>query len=162
MKRLLPGIIVVISFMILNGCIGVTTVEIARDVRFIAYDNGTVLDTNTNLMWAAKDNGSDINWANAKSYCENYRGGGYTDWRMSTQDELAALYDESKSRLDACNSNYNNHIATDLINITCCCPWVSEISDSDARTINFHYGTRIWMHQSGDYYTRALPVRSAK
>jgi hypothetical protein len=60
--------------------------EIGRDGRFIAYDNGTVLDTKTNLMWAAKDNGSDINWSNAKSYCENYRGGGYKDWRMPTQD----------------------------------------------------------------------------
>jgi hypothetical protein len=30
------------------------------DNRFIAYDNGTVLDTETNLMWAANDNGSDI------------------------------------------------------------------------------------------------------
>jgi hypothetical protein len=51
--------------------------EIKRDGRFIAYDDGTVLDTKTKLMWAARDNGSNINWANAKSYCENYRGGGY-------------------------------------------------------------------------------------
>ena len=63
--------------------------EISRDGRFIAYDNGTVLDTKTNLMWAAKDNGSDINWDNAISYCENYQGGGYTDWRMPARDELA-------------------------------------------------------------------------
>jgi hypothetical protein len=65
--------------------------------RFKIYKNGTVLDTRTNLMWAAKDNGSDINWQDAKSYCENYRGGGYSDWRMPTQDELAGLYDSSKS-----------------------------------------------------------------
>lgn len=61
--------------------------------RFIAYDNGTVLDTLTNRMWAAKDNGSDIDGANAKSYYENYRGCGYSDWRMPTQDELANIYD---------------------------------------------------------------------
>jgi hypothetical protein len=46
-------------------------------------------------MWAERDNGSDIHWAKAKSYCENYREGGYTDWRMPTQDELAGLYDSS-------------------------------------------------------------------
>jgi len=34
-----------------------TAGETARDGRFIAYDNGTVLDTKTHLMWAAKDNG---------------------------------------------------------------------------------------------------------
>ena len=50
--------------------------ETARDGRFIAYDNGTVLDTKTKLMWAAKDNGDYINWEDAKSYCEKYRGGG--------------------------------------------------------------------------------------
>jgi hypothetical protein len=44
-------------------------------------------------MWAAKDNGSPISWPEAKKYCENYRGGGYMDWRMPTQDELAGLYD---------------------------------------------------------------------
>jgi hypothetical protein len=68
----------------------VRSIQTGRDGRFIAYDNGTVLDTSTNLMWAAKDNGSNINWADAES---NYRGGGYTDWRMPTQDELAGLYD---------------------------------------------------------------------
>jgi hypothetical protein len=56
-----------------------TAKETARDGRFIAYDNGTVLDTKTSLMWAAKDNGTDINWQNAKTYCENYHGGGYSD-----------------------------------------------------------------------------------
>jgi hypothetical protein len=61
-------------------------IETARDGRFIAYNNGTVLDMSTNLMWAARDNGGNINWANAKSYCENYRGGGYTDWRMPTKE----------------------------------------------------------------------------
>src|SRR5664280_2658426 len=76
---------------------GATTGEAAKDGRFIVKDNETILDTRTNLMWAAKDNGSDINWENAKSHCENYRGGGYKDWRMPTQDELAGLYDGTKS-----------------------------------------------------------------
>lgn len=67
--------------------------QMIGDGRFISYDDGTVRDTQTNLMWAAKDNGRDINWANAKSYCEKYRGGGYMDWRMPTQYELAGLYD---------------------------------------------------------------------
>ena len=70
--------------------------EKARAGRFIAYDDGTVLDTSTNLIWATKDNGSNINWVKAKSYCENYRGGGHTDWRMPTQYELAGIYDADK------------------------------------------------------------------
>ncbi|MEI7638915.1 MAG: DUF1566 domain-containing protein, partial [Syntrophus sp. (in: bacteria)] len=82
-----------------------TRKEIAKDGHFIAYDDGTVLDTNTNLMWAAKDNGQNVNWANAKSYCENYRGGGYTDWRLPTQDELAGLYDKSETYKSDCGGN---------------------------------------------------------
>jgi len=56
--------------------------EIAHDGRFIAYGNGTVLDTKTNLMWAGTDAGvSSLYHLDAESYCEGYRGSGYTDWR---------------------------------------------------------------------------------
>ncbi len=59
---------------------------------YVVYTNGTVLATRTNLMWAATDNGEEISWADAKSYCENYRGGGYKDWRMPTLDELEMFF----------------------------------------------------------------------
>lgn len=64
-----------------------------REGWLVANDNGTVTDPKTGLMWAAKDNGQDIDWHGAKKYCENYRGGGYKDWRMPTQDELYGLYE---------------------------------------------------------------------
>jgi len=113
-------------------------------------------------MWAAKDNGSNINWANAKSYCENYRGGGYTDWRMPTQDDLAGLYDAGKSQKMGCAPTLSNHVATDLIDITCCCPWASETRGSVAALFNFILGKRDWTHQSNASLSRALPVRAGK
>jgi hypothetical protein len=131
--------------------------EKARDGCFIAYDNGTVLDTQTNLMWAERDNGSDIHWAKAKSYCENYRGGGYTDWRMPTQDELAGLYDSSIPY-----KKLNGYRLTKLITLSWCCLWASETKGSAAALFNFRFGTRSWHLQSSDFYYRALPVRSAK
>jgi len=136
-----------------------TTGETARDGHF-AYSNGTVSDTRTNLMWAAKDNGSNINWVNAKSYCENYRGGGYTDWRMPTQDELAGLYDSNKS-YKATQRDYNVRL-TELIQLSACCPWASETRGSDAAVFDFGGGGWYWYFQSlvGNY--RALPVRSGK
>ena len=91
----------------------------ARDDRFIAYDNGTALDTKTNLMWAAKDNGRDIEWQDAKFYCENYHGGGYKDWRMPTLDELEGVYDGRKARPAVCTDRNGIHIATELIDVTC-------------------------------------------
>ena len=140
--------------------------EIKRDGRFIAYDDGTVLDTSTNLIWAAKDNGSNINWQNAKSYCENYRGGGYSDWRMPAPDELAGLYDASKTYQSECRFLFGSrdiHL-TELIRLTCIAPWTSETSGSEAAVFTFWGGYRGWAHQSiGTYHAgRALPVRSGK
>lgn len=140
-----------------------TASEIGRDGRFIAYDNGTVLDTQTNLMWAAKDNGSNINWQDARSYCENYRGGGYTDWRMPKQDELAALYDDTRTNANppafGCSGGYR---VTSLIHLTCCCPWASETRGSDAAYFGFGNGPRAWLDQCYADGIRALPVRSGK
>ncbi|MBP7231676.1 MAG: caspase family protein [Syntrophaceae bacterium] len=137
-----------------------TAQEIRRDGRFIAYSNGTVLDTSTNLMWAAKDNGTGINWANAKAYCENYRGGGYSDWRMPTQDELAGLSDGSKS-YRATQRTYIVHL-TELIQLSTCCPWALETRGSKAAHFHFIESVRDWSAMSDTYDNRALPVRSGK
>jgi len=159
--------IIVISLMALlvicSGCScssGSTDGETARDGRFIAYDNGTVLDTTAKLMWAAKDNGADIDWQDAKRYCDKYQGGGYTGWRMPTQDELAALYDTSKS-YKAKQRDYIVNL-TELIQLSACCPWASETRGSDAAVFYFYGGLRKWNNQSADGIGQALPVRSVK
>jgi serine/threonine protein kinase len=137
--------------------------EIKRDGRFVAYADGTVKDTKTGLMWASKDNGEDINWNDAKRYCENYRGGGYTDWRMPTQDELAGLYEPNTKNTNpstgGCSGGY--HI-NKLFHITCCCPWASETRGSFAALFRFDHGYRHWLLQSFSPSFRALPVRSGK
>lgn len=129
--------------------------EVYRDGRFIAYDNGTVLDTGTGLMWAAKDNGEGITWDEAKRYCENYRGGGYTDWRMPTQSELASLYDPSKKNRFGC------HI-TKLIDISMCLPWASERHGPWSAVFSFSSGDgiRYFSRLSPPATSRVLPVRS--
>jgi len=113
-------------------------------------------------MWTAKDNGRNIDCQGAKSYCENYRRGGYTDWRMPTQDELAGLYDSSKARKTACG--YNAGI-TELLDLTCNWVWASETHGSEAAVFWFSVGIRDWrppVQRLQQYDYRALPVRSAK
>jgi hypothetical protein len=137
--------------------------EKARDDRFIAYDNGTVLDTKTNLMWAAKDNGRDIEWQDAKFYCENYHGGGYKDWRMPTLDELEGVYDGRKARPAVCTDRNGIHIATELIDVTCLCLWASETNSSTDEAAIFDFGPGIRSaFNSQQVLCRALPVRSGK
>ena len=117
--------------------------------RFISYDDGTVLDTQTKLMWASQDNGSNIDWVNAKSYCcQKYRGGGYIDWRMPTQDELAGLYESGAHK--------------DRIKLTMTWVWASETRGSSAAYVGFGVGERDWGPQSVSNTYRALPVRSVK
>jgi hypothetical protein len=54
---------------------------------------GYWVDPSTGLMWAAKDNGKNVNWHKASSYCRNLRVGGYADWRLATIEELEGLID---------------------------------------------------------------------
>jgi len=49
-------------------------------------------DPATKLMWTKQDNGSDVNWIQAETYCTSLRLGGYFNWRLPTIDELQAIY----------------------------------------------------------------------
>ena len=131
--------------------------EIGRDGRFIAYSKGFVIDTETGLMWAAKDNGSDINYHGARAYCENYQGAGYTDWRLPSLDELEGLYDESASQ-DCAGTCY----VTGFIDLTECCPWASDRYGPEAAVFYFVVGQRVLDPHSYSVFRRALPVRAGK
>lgn len=138
----------------------ITTVkEIKRDGYFIAYNDGTVLDTRTSLMWAAKDSGSSGTWQQSKDYCENYRGGGYSDWRMPMADELAALYDQSVGYKPAWTDSGGTdkvHL-TDLISLSGWSVWASEKFDYNAAFFHFYNGRKSLAHQSKLF--TVLPVR---
>ena len=136
-------------------------VEAGRDGRFIAYSNGTVLDTRTTLMWAAIDNGRNINWQDARSYCESYRGGGYTDWRMPTQDELKGLQDMTKTYKSDCGEDAP---LTELIHLTCTVSWASETDGFMHAYFFFGFGGGFpgWNPSSMYDHYRVLPVRSGR
>lgn len=141
-----------------------TVKEIKRDGRFIAYDNGTVLDTKNNLMWAARDNGRDTTFNDAKNYCEGYRGGGYTDWRMPAQYELVKLYDKNVGYKPACASSgdTDNVHLTDFITLSCWSAWAFDRRGTEAAYFQFNSGGRFWKHSYGLNLDRALPVRDFK
>jgi tetratricopeptide (TPR) repeat protein len=140
--------------------------EINRDGRYIAYKDGTVLDKQTNLMWAAKDNGEDILWQDSKNYCKNYRGGGYSDWRMPTLDELEGLYDSSKSyRASKTGSDSIDVVhLTSLIQLSYWGVWSSEtrVPSGYPEFLEFKKGTRNMTPPGRSGYIRALPVRLVK
>ena len=134
-------------------------VALVRLTRFVAYENGTVLDRKTGLMWAARDNGEGINWKDAKTYCETYKGGGYSDWRMPTQGELFGLYDRAKEGyVPECDSSLKVSI-TDSIHLTCSWVWASESKGEPAAGVYFDIGVSTFILQNFANEARALPVR---
>jgi len=135
----------------------------AGDDRFIAHDNGTVSDKKTGLMWAAKDDGKGLNKRDLRAYFENYRAGGYTDWRVPTVDELKTIYDPAGKKHISC--------VTDLIHVGD--EWVWALSDKEffLGFSFFHGGSEGYSGKEDrgalgrlDYLLvcRALPVRGGR
>ena len=140
-------ILIVLSLSGIAGAMG-NVAKKEKLSRYIDNGNGTITDTKTGLMWASKDNGSKINWQDARSYCQNYNGGGHTDWRMPTLKELAGLYDKKKPR---------KHRTTPLIKLSNQYIWGVETAP-----FTFIYGRRGFVDQSLTDGGRTLPVRNTK
>ncbi|MGO9337783.1 MAG: ankyrin repeat domain-containing protein [Terracidiphilus sp.] len=149
--------------------------EIGKDGQFIAYDDGTVLDTKTNLMWTARDNGAALSWPGAKSYAGSYHVGGYTDWRLPVLSELAGLYDKAKTFKTRCASAVDElgqaadevHL-TELIHLSCTRQWTAQEAEEKpghATIFDFHSGSDASRPGSDgftDTASRVLLVRTAK
>ncbi len=127
--------------------------------RFTDNGDGTVTDTETNLMWAARDNGSDITWDDAMHYCENYTGGGQTGWRMPSIEELRSLYDSGFSQPTRSGDMH----CVSAIDITDERVWSSETyGPSYAQDYGFLIGNATPDACGYSYHNRALPVRSRR
>lgn len=88
-----------------------TAVELQRQGRFVAFSDGTVLDTEHGLMWSSIDFRRNVDWQSAESFCRSFSVGGYDDWRLPSFSELQTLYDARKTDKDGYHT-------TDLIRIS--------------------------------------------
>lgn len=104
------------------------------------------------LMWARRDNGWNVNWDQATSYCASLSLAGFHDWRLPTIEELETLYDPSAS------SRYK---VVAGIALSSCCPWSSsEASPSKVWSFGFAPGRRGSAFLDDSVNQRALCVRS--
>jgi len=132
--------------------------------RFIVRGNSVVQDTQTGLMWTAKDNGEDINWHKARIYCETFKGGDYNDWRMPSISELTTLYDKKKKgyKPEYGVSKKKVYI-TESINLTGYCLWGSEKRNNQAVYFSFYGGFWSWSRNlNSSKNVRVLAVRGGK
>ena len=150
--------------------------ETGKDGQFTAYQDGTVLDTKSNLMWAARDNGSALSWPGAKDYAAKAHIGGYTDWRLPNSSELAALFDKTKTRKSYCAPAVDElgaaaddvHVTTELIHISCprqCTAQETDAKAGSATVYDFHSGSNAARPDTPEFIdtaSRVLLVRAAK
>lgn len=139
---------------ILIGCL--SGMVSAGEGRFsVQADQKVLIDTKTGLMWPLQDNDSDISWFAGKEYCERFSLGGFTDWRMPSQEELASLYD-----LKAADSS--EYYITPAIKISACCQWAIDSRKAKVASFDFEYGNRDWGYPMSTVDARVLPVRNVK
>jgi len=120
--------------------------------RFQKDGESILIDSQTGLMWAQQDNGKDIDWWDARDYCEKFNAGGYTDWRLPDIKELATLYTSDRS-------NNDGYFIAGPIKITDCCIWSSYDILGGALTFSFNSGKRNPNSFGNTYQLRVLPVR---
>ena len=129
--------------------------------RFTDNGDGTVTDHTTGLMWAKYDNNGDINYHDAKLYCENIILSQYNDWRMPTIDELKSLFISDKDF-----KGYETVCGLDvkvnpIIQLSCGWAWAAETKTITAYVFNFSHGYRYLARKAERNHYRAIPVRYA-
>lgn len=162
------GIGVVMTFRSFIAAIAVLfffggTAPVFAGERFIDNGDGTVTDTELNVMWATSDNQVDISYKDASRWTRFTFGytisGSYDDWRLPRDGELKSLFTAGKK---------NNPVTTDCgmiasiipqIQLSCAWVWATHKVTGEPVIFNFDYGAR---YGSPDEITgcRALPVRS--
>ncbi|MCG3174735.1 MAG: hypothetical protein GMKNLPBB_03015 [Myxococcota bacterium] len=82
----------------------------ASDGRFTDLGNGAVKDSRTGLMWTKKDTwnvfGKCADWHASNDWAEGLNIGGYTDWRLPTENELKGIF-KSGVNTQATGGNVN-------------------------------------------------------
>lgn len=89
-------------------------------------------DSDTGLIWTVKDNGEDVSFNQARSYCDRLDLDGSADWRLPTLDELKTVFDKSQSK---------QYKAKGPIELEMPTIWSSSMNPTgDVWSLNFSYG----------------------
>ena len=128
--------------------------------RFASGGEGTVIDTETNLMWAARDNRNGTDWATAVQFAAGYRAGGYDDWRMPTVPELLEL---ARGAIEANEADEDALPSLDShLPVGYGVPWSSARRGDEAARVDVGSGAVTWLPATSTSHNRALPVRDGR
>lgn len=147
--------LIAVIIQIIGFPLAASAAEVVVHDRFRTVGGNIVYDTETQLMWAAHDNGADIDWYGAENYCKEFAAGGFDDWRLPEISELATLYTER-------NKNPDGFFIADVITLTACCVWSADTNMGGAAIFSYKTGRKPAGFLNDSYKLRVLPVRSVQ
>tara|TARA_B100000686_G_C16780866_1_gene971763 strand:- start:2084 stop:2584 length:501 start_codon:yes stop_codon:yes gene_type:complete len=93
-----------VSITIFLTVITLTFGQLRADERYLDKGNGSILDSQTGLLWQKGDSHHDlskpVSWYDALDYANRMNGkkyAGYSDWRLPTLKELHGIWDPAKT-----------------------------------------------------------------
>jgi hypothetical protein len=90
-----------VGMVFVPDAIAASSGPIGGSYRWTNLGNGVLRDERTKLEWLQYDNGDDIDWNAAKSYCD----GRHSGWRLPSLQELKPIYDEHESAVRCGQAN---------------------------------------------------------
>jgi serine/threonine-protein kinase len=124
------------------------------DTRFLDLGKGVLKDTQTGLEWTQGDNGSNINWNDAKRYCESKKNG----WRLPNLDELKAIYETNVPSPRVCLVLAGSHSP---VSFTCMTSPLFHLTSDHFWSATAYDSTRAWLIQLEDDSSYTVPVSDA-
>ncbi|MFN7951468.1 MAG: DUF1566 domain-containing protein [bacterium] len=132
--------------------------EAARaGLRFAPVQLDAVIDLETNLMWAPRDNRNGSSWEEARLFAESYEARGYSDWRLPTIEELLAL--SEGMRTGGPEPAPGSPSVDPTLPVGYGVPWSSEQRGTEAARVHLSSGSVGWVPQTSTSHNRSLPVR---
>ncbi|MBS1113744.1 MAG: hypothetical protein H6Q92_1507, partial [Nitrospirae bacterium] len=113
--------------------------------------DGTVFDTNTNLMWQREDDSISRTLFEADNYCQSMNLGGYTDWRLPSKRELTGILHYGQTYPSVDRSAFPNTKSSTY--------WTSTMMpchDGDPWSVDFTSGTYSYLSPSTRAFTRCV------
>ena len=127
--------------------------------NFIDNGDGTISDTQANLMWKKDDSfkeyGYGINWFEAQDYCEmlnEKQFAGYDDWRLPSGEEAKSVFSFTQSNTD--KDGAETHVSELFEPGGGHNTWTYEEKpdyEQYAQKFSFITGNDMWEHKDNEY-----------
>ncbi len=131
--------------------------EVVARAEAARIENERITDTHlqesAGLIWTRNDNGVDIDWYDAGSYCEELDFAGWRDWFLPSIDQLEALHDRRSAAEYKLPAGFK---------LTACCPWSSTRNgETSAWNFSFRHRQRFSGSLNYSFQLRAICARPA-